>query len=515
MAIPTHDVKNSSTAHPGWQGRWILVYLALAAGCVALSLWAAWRLGGVGFPLDDAWIHQTYARNFAATGRLEYFAGQTSAGSTAPLWTLLLAVGYWLGIPFKLWTWALGALGLALCAALAHRLARLLWPQSAWVGPAVGLAVVAEWHLIWAAGSGMEILLFAALALALMGEVMDRSWQDVGRPRWRWVGAGVLAGLLVLVRPEGAVLVALIALWLLAETIVKRSSLKKLILDGCAAAIPGLLLLVPYLWFNLQYSGHLWPNTFYAKQTEYAALLAEPFLSRVGGVLLPILAGSGALLLPGSLVATWLLRKKGRSLLPLVWVLLQVLLYAWRLPVSYQHGRYLQPVIPVLAVYGMGGAMAWLQSTRPFSRGRRVLGRAWVASIFVLSLVFAGIGIQAYARDVQIIESDMVRVARWLSQNSEPDEWVAAHDIGALGYFAGRPVIDLAGLLSPEIVDLMDDPAALSDYVLASPASYLVTAPGWPYRELTGRQDVRLLFASQSEWVAAAGLEGSAVYSLP
>jgi hypothetical protein len=92
---------------------------------------------------------------------------------------------------------------------------------------------------------------------------------------------------------------------------------------------------------------------------------------------------------------------------------------------------------------------------------------------------------------------------------------VAAHDIGAIGYFAGRPVLDLAGLLSPEIVDLMDDPAALADHVLDSPAAYLVTAPGWPYQDLTERQDVHLLFASQSEWVKDAGLEGSAVYSLP
>ena len=106
-----------------------------------------------------------------AAGRMEYVAGQTSAGSTAPLWTLLLAAGYRLGISYQVWAWALGALGLALCATLAHRLARLIWPQFKWVGPAVGLAVVAEWHLIWAAGSGMEILLFAALALALIGEV--------------------------------------------------------------------------------------------------------------------------------------------------------------------------------------------------------------------------------------------------------------------------------------------------------------------------------------------------------
>ena len=42
-------------------------------------LWA-YSQGLAGFPLDDAWIHQTYARNLAETGQLAYLPGQPSAG---------------------------------------------------------------------------------------------------------------------------------------------------------------------------------------------------------------------------------------------------------------------------------------------------------------------------------------------------------------------------------------------------------------------------------------------------
>ena len=43
-----------------------------------------------GFPLDDAWIHQTYARSLAQTGKWEFLPGQSSAGgSTSPLWSML------------------------------------------------------------------------------------------------------------------------------------------------------------------------------------------------------------------------------------------------------------------------------------------------------------------------------------------------------------------------------------------------------------------------------------------
>ena len=50
----------------------------------------------VGFPLDDSWIHLTYARNLAVFGEWAFQPGKPSAGSTAPLWTALLSIGFFL-----------------------------------------------------------------------------------------------------------------------------------------------------------------------------------------------------------------------------------------------------------------------------------------------------------------------------------------------------------------------------------------------------------------------------------
>ena len=46
--------------------------------------------------------------------------------------------------------------------------------------------------------------------------------------------------------------------------------------------------------------------------------------------------------------------------------------------------------------------------------------------------------------------SSLVReaVAQWLDRNTPPNALIAAHDIGAMGYFARRPPLDLAGLIS-------------------------------------------------------------------
>jgi hypothetical protein len=125
------------------------------------------------------------------------------------------------------------------------------------------------------------------------------------------------------------------------------------------------------------------------------------------------------------------------------------------------------------------------------------------------------IGAGQFAEDVSVIEGEMVTVARWLADNTGADEWIAAHDIGAIGYFAGRPILDLAGLISPEVGPLLRDEEGLAEYVLEGPAEYLVSAPGWPYQEITSRPDVNLLFSADFELTWALGMNSSAVYRLP
>ena len=58
----------------------------------------------IGFPLDDAWIHQTYARNLVMNGEWAFVSGKPSGGSTAPLWSALLALGYLFHFNLYVWT---------------------------------------------------------------------------------------------------------------------------------------------------------------------------------------------------------------------------------------------------------------------------------------------------------------------------------------------------------------------------------------------------------------------------
>ena len=75
-------------------------------------------------------------------------------------------------------------------------------------------------------------------------------------------------------------------------------------------------------------------------------------------------------------------------------------------------------------------------------------------------------------------------VARWLDAHTAPRDLIAAHDIGAIGYFARRPLLDLAGLVSPEVIPFIRDEARLHALMRQRGAAYLVTFPSW-YPHLT------------------------------
>ena len=310
-----------------------LVYLGLAAAVVALY---AASHASAGYPLDDAWIHQTYARNWAETGELAYVVGQPSAGSTAPLWTFLISFAYRLQIDPYRWTLGLGAISLALSGWLLARLARRLFPTRRSIAWAVGLACVLEWHLIWAAASGMETMLFIALALGVIDLLLANA------PGWT---IGLCGGLLTLTRPEGLLLIGLAAIGVLIQS--RRGGPQQLL----AMLAIGLITLTPGVWLNWRASGSLFPNTFYAKQQEYAEVLGNlaRWLRSVGDMLLAPFVGAQVLMLPGliSWIAAHRPRLRDRSrwlqLLPLIWIGTHWLVYILRLPVAYQHGRYLMP----------------------------------------------------------------------------------------------------------------------------------------------------------------------------
>ena len=177
----------------------ILVIVLIGILSVLVYLLAAKLTFRLGFPLDDAWIHQTYARNLAYFGEWSFIHGNPSGGSTAPLWSALLAPGFLIGLSPLVWTYFLGTIILISLAIFSEFTVRHLIEEYRSKIPWIGLFIVLEWHLVWAAVSGMETLLSALLMTVVLGALA------IGRRNY--LTLGLLIGVSVWVRPDALTLI--------------------------------------------------------------------------------------------------------------------------------------------------------------------------------------------------------------------------------------------------------------------------------------------------------------------
>ncbi len=473
---------------------WLAAACMLAAGIYLLASVLYFRSG---YPLDDSWIHQTYARNLAATGQLAFLPGQPSAGSTAPLWTALLALGYLIGVSPYWWTMLLGTACLLVLAWLAEQVARSLSPDYKASLPLMGLLVVFDWRHTWAAVSGMEILLYTLLVGWLFLLIV--------RGSQRYFLMGVIVGLSVWVRPDGLTLLGPLGFTVLFfYGLTPGDRVSALLRAGLGLAS----LLVPYLLFNMLLSGSPFPNTFYAKQAEYAFWQAKPAWEILATLAVHLVTGISMALVAGAvLFFVRAFRERNAALLAcLLWAIGYLLLYAFRLPM-YQHGRYLMPALSMLLVLGGAFFLQWVYTVKPRLYTLRF---AWVALTAMLGVVFFVFGAFTYAQDVAFIESEMVQTSQWVTENIPPGAVIAVHDIGAIGY-ANRDyrLVDLAGLITPDVIPFIRDETRLAVYLDSQQVEYLVVFPNW-YPELAARSE--LIYRTGSIYAPMQGGENMAIY---
>jgi hypothetical protein len=473
----------------------VLIFGMLSVSCYLLAAGATYRLG---FPLDDAWIHQTYARNLVEFGEWSFIPHQTSGGSTAPLWSVLLAPGFLLGLSPLPWTYLLGSVILIILGLFSEIAVRGFSQEYNPKIPWVGLFIVFEWHLVWAAASGMETLL-SGLLVTLILVMLALGLKN-------YLLFGLLIGLSVWVRPDLSTLLGPPLLVIFMDGNRYRNRFTGILLLFIGFGV----ILAFYLLFNLLIASTPFPNTFYAKQAEYAALQNIPFITRFSSIALLPLIGAGIILLPGTLfLAIDRIGKRDWAIIAgMIWLLGYIVLYAVRLPVTYQHGRYLMPAMPIFFIWGLAGMFKVGMVVSKF-RWKWALMKAWQISLGAALVAFWLLGARAYATDVAVIESEMVVTAEWVAKNIPPDTLVAAHDIGALGYFAPRNLLDLAGLVSPEVIPFIRDENQLALFLDEKQAVFLITFPDW-YPDLTAGRP--LVFSSQGKFAPTLGQENMSVF---
>ncbi len=458
----------------------------------------------VGFPLDDAWIHQTYARNIAQGLGWTFMPGKTSGGSTSPLWTMLITLGYLFHIAPLIWNTFIGGLLLMGCILVMRSYLLKYCPPG--LSNGLALLFLFEWHYVWAALSGMETMLSIALVTFLF------FWLETEGDRgWQW---GLFLGICVWVRPDLITLIIPIAGKLFLSKGWKglqKHSLLPIIKKGLGLMFILSLLGLSYFWFNRTTSGSWLTTTFYAKQAEYASLRTIPYWIRYFNLLSLSWVGVGAILLPGFLVGIYqaLRTSDWVTLAFAFWYFFYIGIYAMNLPVTYQHGRYVQPAMAVFYLIGLKGAvLCWGVFSKP-SKWAWIVNSAWKSSIVLVGMIFYCLGAVAYAKDVAFIESQMVDTALWVKANVPSTTEIAVHDIGAMGYYGERDMVDLAGLINPSVIPFIRDEERLGEYLSQEEIEVLVCFPGW-YPLLTAHRPI--LYQGYNRFGQESGLGPLTVY---
>jgi hypothetical protein len=270
------------------------------------------------------------------------------------------------------------------------------------------------------------------------------------------VRTGALWALAALTRPEAGLLLLLWGSALLIDT-ETRDSLRRFL----AGALPPAIIYGAWLLFARFYFGTFWPQTLVAKSVGNQDMATHMdnlwrqfrvFGATDGILLLALVVG----MLFGS---RWrAMRPSAQRFIPWAWALGLPALYVARgVPVI---SRYVVPLMPVIAWLAWRSVERWWMGDEPSSaRRRQGLVFAGILGALVLGqnlVVYRTTVLPQVRTFTPALESSLGRWGRWFHDHTPKDAVIATPDIGAIGYYSDRRVLDLGGLVTPKIVPLMN-----------------------------------------------------------
>jgi len=501
-------------------GRWRADAFVVAAALLPLALFIVRErqiAGAAGFPLDDAWIHLHFARNLAAGAGFSYNPGTPVAGSTAPLWTLVLGTGAFVATASLAMAKAIGVVA-TVGTALVIRRASLAWGARADVALVAAIALVWMGPVVWGALSGMEVSLAALLvAAALLAHARDHTF-----------ATAACAALAVLARPEALLLVPFLVA-------ARPLTLRRIALFAAVTIVA----VAPAILFSLRTAGTPYPATAAAKVegglVGWLGGVREPaaltFVTRPAAFLSEWVAWLASIhwLLPFALalalVLTWKYTGRVLGLVTLVLVahpLGMALLAPYRGP-AFQEGRYsihLLPLAVLALAVGLGsrGLAATDGDDRSSAPTARRHGWMVAAALMVWLALAAGTLVPAatrYGWAVQNINAMQVHLGRWVDAQIPKTARIALNDIGAIAFFSRREVIDLMGLVTPEIIPYRRrGETGVMEYVAETCPEYLIIFPAWFPRLAASRETLEPIYRVRLEHNEVAGAAEMVVYRL-
>lgn len=445
-------------------GRWIgIAGLALALVAFVAHARIYWQ-----WTEDDAFISFRYAANLAQGHGLVFNPGERVEGYSNFTWVLLAAGALRHGGDPEQIAKVAGLLSGLLALVLSWVLARRLAPNGRVVALLAAFHLAISPVLVQHSVSGLETPFFALLLIAAV-------LLAAAEPRG-WVRAALVAVSLVLAmtRPEGPFTAGVVLAARALDARFRGGAWRAAVGDLVAW---GLLFGAYFVW-RWQYFGQPFPNTFYAKAKGGTHGLIDG-----AQYVLSFARDSGGALFLGLALVPLAAGRVSRSYVIALAAASAVIFFAFASGGDWMfHYRFLAHGLPVLLALVAAGLDVVLSMPRPGTL-RAVFTYAGLSALLLathLSIANTELGIArtvlpALARH-NYLSQNYEELGRWFHDNTPPEASIAISDVGAVGYFSERHILDMFGLIDPHIAHLRGRMHYKADpqYILSKAPEYIV-----------------------------------------
>jgi hypothetical protein len=501
--VSTDQQRAAPSVHPppGVTLASFTLFGALAALLALIYSGAEWReLVGFGFPSDAAWARAVLARNVASREGLCFNVGTPVAGAAGVSWIGALAFTGFFSGKFLLTAKLLGVLSVILAAFVTWHIVLDLLGDWRFAFLA-GLLVAGSPRLASAGLDGTEAA-WAALMVTALLHWHSLAWEGTTHQRALMALTMILAALS---RPELLLLfpLALADRGLVTAVHARRATRHIALAHPLPETAATVLLLLPYVLYNWRAGGPLW-------QQPEAVLRTPPAWAWSGTALGGLWADNPLLLcaalvgLPVAALAVSRTTCGHRSFLlcvmPVVLIVAPIVIWRGASPTNAAYmAAYLTPAVAIL---GAAGLFLAHRTAQRLSWPGPATRRRWVHAAGIAIVCGAILGPVALAHpaswrqcvsQVKKVSGLQAYIGRWAADHLPPDASIASREVGAIGFFSRRRMIDLGGTISHEGLAYLSQPGSpdtnLLAYLQEVKPSHVAIRPGdFPY--LSQRADL-------------------------
>ena len=462
-----------------WRLRF-LTALAIAMGSIMHVLIVMGLWGVFSFAFDDSWIHVQYAKSIFEGNAWQYAYGIPSTGSSAPLWSVILAPIFIFGYSHDVVVISVLVIASFLYFVDIFLVGEIVYQHTenwgaAILGQIIFILVPRNAGLMLSGMEtplGMFFLLFALLILP--------------RPEWKYdLLLGVVAGLAYLCRPEFVLIAATCLPVRMLGVLYKEKLNPKRLLSFLAMFAVAALIVLPWILHCLNTTGLPLPDSYYSKMRYghdeealafwnffwYKAWFPnEPYLifGFIGGAMLTIIK---------------------RRPYELILATSFFLLYQMTMPATSLlfDARYLVPLFDILSIAFVSGLtiiiakVFSIPSIKTYFTGKEkmIITLGIIFLLFAPSILLYFQHVEIHANQVKNIEEMQVTLSLWARENIPEGEVIATYDVGAIGYFAKSMVLDTYGLVTPIFLHEYPNSTAQVKYLEEIGCNYIMYYVQW------------------------------------